>query len=372
MTRRSYSGNAKATTLNAGIDATATTINLVSGTGYPAGGAAGPFYIVIDRGLAAEEKILCDSTAVNTITVNVSGRGADGTTPAVHALGAIVEHCWTATDADEANAHINDVTIDVHPQYTTTAELATHSSAADPHTAYLTSAEVAAAIAAATSAVVPIGGITPYAGSAAPTNWLLCDGATVSQATYATLYSIVGHTYGADPGGGNFILPNLKGKVPVGINSAEAEFDTRGETGGAKTVALTTAELASHNHTQDAHDHTQDAHDHPQDSHAHTFTTSTNGLHAHSIDGDYGNRLFVTAAGNKLSSSGDGQQGSFSDIDDDGSHAHTGTSDGFTANNQTTTANNQTTIATNQATGSGTAHNNLQPYVALHYIIRAL
>ena len=59
------------------------------------------------------------------------------------------------------------------------------------------------------------GMITLWSTTTAPTGWLLCDGATVSQATYAALYAVIAHTFGADPGGGNFILPNFKGKVPV-------------------------------------------------------------------------------------------------------------------------------------------------------------
>lgn len=117
MARRSYSGNAPATTLNGGINASTLSIVVTSATGYPAGGASGPFFIVIDRGLTSEEKVLCDSVSGATFTVNAAGRGADGTTGASHVSGAIVEHCITKTDADEANAHVNDATTDAHTQY---------------------------------------------------------------------------------------------------------------------------------------------------------------------------------------------------------------------------------------------------------------
>lgn len=60
------------------------------------------------------------------------------------------------------------------------------------------------------------------------------------------------------------------GRVLVGIDAGQTEFDTVEETGGAKTHTLTTAEMPSHTHTQDAHNHTQDAHNHTQDSHNHT------------------------------------------------------------------------------------------------------
>lgn len=70
-----------------------------------------------------------------------------------------------------------------------------------------------------------------------PTGWLICDGSAVSQATYSALYAVIGTTYG-NPGGGNFNLPDMKGKVPVGYNAAETEFDALGETGGSKVPAL--------------------------------------------------------------------------------------------------------------------------------------
>ncbi len=38
------------------------------------------------------------------------------------------------------------------------------------------------------------------------------------------------------------------GRVPVGVDSTQVEFDTLGETGGAKTHTLTEAQLASHRH----------------------------------------------------------------------------------------------------------------------------
>lgn len=96
-------------------------------------------------------------------------------------------------------------------------------------------------------AVVPTGAILAWGTDTPPAGWLLCDGAAVSEATYADLFAVIAHDYG-DPGGGNFNLPNLKGKIPVGKNSAETEFDTLGETGGEKTHQLTEAELAAHHH----------------------------------------------------------------------------------------------------------------------------
>lgn len=96
-------------------------------------------------------------------------------------------------------------------------------------------------------ASIPSGVIMAFGGDTAPTGWLLCDGSAVSEATYAALFAIIAYTYG-NPGGGNFNLPNLKGKIPVGKNAAETEFDTLGETGGAKTHTLITDEMPAHTH----------------------------------------------------------------------------------------------------------------------------
>jgi microcystin-dependent protein len=83
------------------------------------------------------------------------------------------------------------------------------------------------------------GFVNPFAGSAAPSGWLICDGSAVSRTTYASLFAVIGTTYGSGNGSTTFNLPNLKGRFPVGRDAAQTEFDTLGKTGGAK----------SHNHT---------------------------------------------------------------------------------------------------------------------------
>lgn len=111
--RRSYAGGAKPAYLTSTLNGTTAALTIVCDdlSNYPTG-AAGPFFVVIDRGLITEEKILCSSRTSNTITVFsdglTTGRGADGTVVASHAIGAELEHVFTATDADEANAHVNN------------------------------------------------------------------------------------------------------------------------------------------------------------------------------------------------------------------------------------------------------------------------
>jgi hypothetical protein len=108
MTRREYAGAAPPTELAAGIVAGGLSFTVAAGggSGYPTG-AVGPFFVVLDEATGDEEKILCSSRTGDVFTVAGSGRGADDTTDVAHTLPCTVRHIYTATDADEANAHVN-------------------------------------------------------------------------------------------------------------------------------------------------------------------------------------------------------------------------------------------------------------------------
>lgn len=118
---REYSGNAKATTLVGALSASGTSILVADGAGYPTG-ATGPFVVTLAAGTSAEEKVLIDTRSGNTLTVETGGRGWDGTSASDHDSGVSVQHTFSATDAREANTHVNDTTGDPHPQYLTPAE----------------------------------------------------------------------------------------------------------------------------------------------------------------------------------------------------------------------------------------------------------
>lgn len=97
--------------------------------------------------------------------------------------------------------------------------------------------------------MLEIGEIMAFAGSAAPKGFLVCDGSAVSRTTYAVLFAAIGTTYGSGDGSTTFNVPNLKGRVAIGYNSSETEFDAIGETGGANTINI------QHSHTQTDHTH---------------------------------------------------------------------------------------------------------------------
>ena len=67
--------------------------------------------------------------------------------------------------------------------------------------------------------IPPVGVITPFAGSSAPTGWLLCDGSAVSRTTYSTLFAIISTTYGVGDGSTTFNLPNLRSRSVIGVGA---------------------------------------------------------------------------------------------------------------------------------------------------------
>jgi microcystin-dependent protein len=205
---------------------------------------------------------------------------------------------------------------------------------------------------------MPAGTVTQTARVTAPAGWLLCEGQAVSRTTFARLFDAIGTTYGAGDGSTTFTLPNLRGRVPVGRDTTQTEFDVLGETAGAKTHTLTVNEMPSHTHIQDSHNHLQNSHNHLQDSHNHTQNAHS---HLSVINLSLVNSR--TAGSNTFNSDGAADKSG-------GIASTTATNNPTTATNQATTATNQATTATNQNTGGGLAHNNLQPYIVLNYMIK--
>lgn len=198
---------------------------------------------------------------------------------------------------------------------------------------------------------VPAGVYLPFAGPNLPAGrFLWCDGASYLRADYPALFTAIGTLYGAADGT-HFNVPTMLGLILVGRDPGQTEFDTLGETGGAKTHTLTEAQIPSHNHTQNSHNHTQNSHGHTQNSHDHA-------------------QRVIAGVGTgqpyrRYDYSGEGTDGNIFEQGVDSPVVTQGT----VATNQNTTPTNQAATATNNATGGGLAHNNLQPYRVANHII---
>ena len=214
---------------------------------------------------------------------------------------------------------------------------------------------------------LPSGVISQFAGSTAPTGYLLCQGQTLSTTTYSNLFSVIGYTYGGS--GSNFKVPDLQSRIPVG-KGPDSEFDTLGETGGAKTNTLTTQNMAAHTHSgttgtvSSGHTHNFETggfsadHTHSY-RHNHSYTAVQDRFTVSRATGTITtySALAPTASGTAFNGT-DPQTGTSSS-----NHSHGGTTGDI---NQ----NHNHGFTTDNGTGSATAVNNLQPYIVVNYIIK--
>ena len=243
---------------------------------------------------------------------------------------------------------------------------------------------------------VLIGVIHEYAGSEAPTGYLLCQGQEISRTTYADLFQVIGTTYGSGDGSTTFHIPDMRGRVAVGLHSSDSDFDTMGKQGGSKTHALTVEEMPSHTHAQNAHKHTASGSSGEAGAHGHSASSNSTGAHTHTVSGTatsggshahntwkvwstkytYGTYdIIMTGApadgrGNPTESAGAHTHTVSGTAASAGSHSHTITVNSGGAHTHTVSVTVNNATAVNQLTGGGLAHNNMQPYIVLNYIIK--
>lgn len=172
------------------------------------------------------------------------------------------------------------------------------------------------------SIAIPVGAYMYFDLEEAPTGWLRCDGTLKLVSQYPALAAKLGTRHGGD-GVTTFGLPNGARIVLMGAGGTATSTigNEVGDTGGAETHTLTTAELATHSHTLSG------------------GTTSSDGAHTHTVglDNDPG------ATANRIEQfDSDGGQDGTRATSSDGAHTHT-------------------VSGTIGNAGSGDAHNNVQP-----------
>jgi microcystin-dependent protein len=88
-----------------------------------------------------------------------------------------------------------------------------------------------------------------FAGNFAPRGWAFCDGQLLPISNNTALFSLIGTTYGGD-GRTTTALPNLQGRAPMHPGRGPGLTARRlGEKVGVETVTLTEAQIPSHSHT---------------------------------------------------------------------------------------------------------------------------
>ena len=93
-----------------------------------------------------------------------------------------------------------------------------------------------------------VGEIRMFGGNFAPAGWMFCSGQLLSISENETLFQLIGTTYGGD-GQSTFGLPDLQGRVPLHTGQGPGLQNYQmAETGGVETVTLTANQLPGHSH----------------------------------------------------------------------------------------------------------------------------
>lgn len=368
---KQFAGGAPATTITAGINASAVSITIADATGQPAGGASGKFVMVIDPNLATEEKILVTSRSGTTLTV--SQRGYDGTTARSHSAGAVIVHCLDAYTVEQANRMANAATA----QYDLVMRGAAGNAwsripvGANGHVMRVSGgapgfgAITPDMLGALLDELCPAGSMKAYLGASEPDGWLFHNQAVANcNTTYPTLWSRAPASWKS---GTTLTIPDLSDVVLAQTGGSAAAL---GATGGAMSVTLAEANLPAHNHAVTVN--AEAAHTHGDGSltaaaggdHNHGGSTgSTQHRSAQGIAGGSGTG-YVTSMSIFFALSPDNNEAHTHSIGNSGTHTHdvTGT---------TSAGSSHTHTASTANVGSGTAVTTRPKHLGVNIIIKA-
>ncbi|UPJ51866.1 tail fiber protein [Bradyrhizobium sp. 200] len=195
-------------------------------------------------------------------------------------------------------------------------------------------------VGAANAYSIPLGAGMDYWGATAPSSiFALAQGQAISRTTYATLFSLIGTTYGVGNGSTTFNIPDKVGRVSAMLDVGSARISATyfggnpanlGAVGGLESHTLTTPQIPAHSHPNSL---TDPGHSHSETQHSAAVSTSN----------------FQDTARFSAGPNGGSIQTALS------------------------TSSNTTGISINNANaGGGGAHNNVQPTIICNYIIRVL
>lgn len=225
---------------------------------------------------------------------------------------------------------------------------------------------------AAIESSIPTGSMSLFAGGVAPDGWLFCRGQSLNRAAYPALFAVIGTTFGSLDGD-SFTLPDMRGRFPVGLNSADSTFDALNEQGGSKDAIV-----VAHTHTGPSHTHSFSATT-GSDTHSHSVdppSTSTSSAGAHQHGPDAGSAFIAQAgSGGTLNLASGLNYTTPLKTDSAGNHTHTVNIGSFTSGSDTHSHSVSGTTGAGGtgntgSTGSSATNANLPPFIVLNFIIK--
>ncbi len=203
------------------------------------------------------------------------------------------------------------------------------------------------------SFLVPTGGILPYGGSSAPTDYLLCDGTSYTTASRAALFAVIGYVFGGS--GANFNVPDMRQRFPIG----KAVSGTGSTLGGAGGGIDHVHSGPSHIHTMGTHIHTMPTHIHTMPTHTHTQgITGSDGPHDVSVIGGTNDAFNPISSGHPVADA----------------HTHTNptTAARDPGDTNATDPGNTNTTDPGDTNAAGTANTGVSnpPFLSINYIIK--